>query len=89
MALEISNSALLRIISWRLKIIRFLDEKEPCESTEMYLLCTGRLIVRLSSLIHNGRQENSEERAMILDLYKPKNGWNYIYYKDMQKITCK
>lgn len=77
------NEFLLICANDGLRLLKYLDEKEQTEEVEMYLLYTGRVIMRLSSLIHNGREETSEERVKILDIYKPKRGWHYLYLKNM------
>jgi len=78
------NQLFLKYANEGLTLVKYLHEKEPCESTEMYLLYTGRLIMRLSHLIHNGTKEGPQDRADVLEIYRPKNNWKYIYLKDLQ-----
>jgi len=45
------------------KYIVYLFKKENCEATRAYMDFVSRVIIRLSSLIHNGRKETTTERV--------------------------
>lgn len=61
--------AILSICQDALTLFKFLNEKESCEETKFYILSVGKIIIRLSSLIHNERKEEPEEYYEFIQLY--------------------
>ncbi len=43
------------------KLFKFLRQKDDCEATRAYCIFAGKILIRLSSLIHSGRIETAEE----------------------------
>lgn len=44
------------------ELFKKLHSKQPCEATKMYLIFCGKILLRLSHLIHNGRTETDKEK---------------------------
>ena len=45
------------------ELVKYLNAKEPCVATEKYMLGCGKILLRLSYLIHEGRKETTAETA--------------------------
>jgi hypothetical protein len=43
------------------ELIKYLHQQQPCEATKAYLIFCGKILLRLSHLIHNKRIETSQE----------------------------
>lgn len=52
-----------------LELIKFLRSKENNETTRAYMIFAGKILIRLSSLIHNQRKETPEEFARWIGIY--------------------
>jgi len=62
--IDLSQAMLKNYQDWcieSLELFKYLDKKESCPASKAYLTWNGKLLLRLSYLIHMGRIENELE----------------------------
>lgn len=47
-------------------LIKYLHSQQPCEATKNYMIFCGKVLLRLSHLIHNGRKETDQELGQYM-----------------------
>lgn len=60
------------------ELFKELHSKEPCDATRAYLIYCGKILLRLSHLIHNDRVETSQEIAEYFKDFNKRYGLHEI-----------